>query len=196
MSNLRKVIKSIIYAYNNMWNLIVLKIKKVKVGRNLHINGKLFIYGVNGRFALGNDVTINSGKRFNPIGGDTRSIFSVGKNGNIIIGNRSGLSNTAIISYDKVTIGNNVLIGGSCKIYDTDFHSLNYEKRMLLSLDPDIKTIPVIIKDGAFIGAHSIILKGVTIGERSIVGAGSVVTKSIPNGEIWAGNPAKLIRKI
>ena len=57
-------------------------------------------------------------------------------------------------------------------------------------------TSPVIIKDGAFIGAHSIILKGVIIGEKSIVGAGSVVTKSIPDGEIWAGNPAKFIRKI
>ena len=57
-------------------------------------------------------------------------------------------------------------------------------------------TIPVVIKDGAFIGAHCIILKGVSIGEKSVVGAGSVVTKSIPDGEIWAGNPAKFIRRI
>lgn len=57
-------------------------------------------------------------------------------------------------------------------------------------------TSPVVIKDGAFIGAHCIILKGVTIGENSIVGAGSVVTKSIPDGEIWAGNPVKFIRRV
>lgn len=57
-------------------------------------------------------------------------------------------------------------------------------------------TSPVVIKDGVFIGAHCIILKGVTIGEKSIIGAGSVVTKSIPDGEIWAGNPAKFIRRI
>lgn len=55
---------------------------------------------------------------------------------------------------------------------------------------------PVIIEDNAFIGARSIILKGVTIGANSIIGAGSVVTKSIPANEIWAGNPAKFIRKI
>lgn len=55
---------------------------------------------------------------------------------------------------------------------------------------------PVVIKNGVFIGANSIILKGVTIGEKAIVGAGSVVTRSIPDGEIWAGNPAKFIRKI
>jgi acetyltransferase-like isoleucine patch superfamily enzyme len=57
-------------------------------------------------------------------------------------------------------------------------------------------TKPVVIRDGAFIGAHTIVLKGVTIGERSVVGAGSVVTKDIPDGEIWAGNPARFIRKL
>ena len=58
------------------------------------------------------------------------------------------------------------------------------------------KAKPVIIKDGAFIGTDCIILKGVTIGEKSVIGAGSVVTKSVPDGEIWAGNPAKFIRKV
>ncbi|MCD7824200.1 MAG: hypothetical protein LUG86_09355 [Oscillospiraceae bacterium] len=57
-------------------------------------------------------------------------------------------------------------------------------------------TRPVAVGNGAFIGAHTIILKGVTVGEKSIVGAGSVVTKSIPDGEIWAGNPAHFIRKV
>ena len=52
------------------------------------------------------------------------------------------------------------------------------------------------IGEDVFIGAHSIILKGVTIGARSIVGAGSVVTKDIPADEVWAGNPAKCIRKL
>ena len=55
---------------------------------------------------------------------------------------------------------------------------------------------PVIIEDTVFIGAKCIILKGVTIGQNSIVGAGSVVTKSIPADEIWGGNPAKFIRKL
>ena len=54
---------------------------------------------------------------------------------------------------------------------------------------------PVYIEDGVFIGAGSIILKGVRIGKNSIVGAGSVVAKSIPEGEIWAGNPAKRVRE-
>ena len=49
---------------------------------------------------------------------------------------------------------------------------------------------------GAFIGADVIIMKGVTIGEKSVIGAGSVVTKSVPPGEVWAGNPARFVYKM
>ncbi len=55
---------------------------------------------------------------------------------------------------------------------------------------------PIFIEDDVWIGAHSIILKGVTIGARSIIGAGSVVTKSIPADCVAAGNPCKVIRKL
>ena len=56
--------------------------------------------------------------------------------------------------------------------------------------------MPIAIGDNAFIGAHSTILKGVTIGANSIIGAASLVTTNIPDNEIWGGNPAKFIRKI
>lgn len=55
---------------------------------------------------------------------------------------------------------------------------------------------PVVIGNDVFIGVKCIILKGVTIGDGAIIGAGSVVTKSIPANQIWAGNPAKYIREI
>jgi acetyltransferase-like isoleucine patch superfamily enzyme len=91
-------------------------------------------------------------------------------------------------------LGNMYLSGGDCKIYDTDFHSLNFEKRNRLP-DNDVRSGAVNIKYGAFIGTGAIILKGVTVGEKSIIGAGSVVACDIPDNEIWAGNPARFIRK-
>ncbi len=144
---------------------------------------------------MGKNVQINSNYKANPIGGDGRTILRTNGKGIIKIGENTGISNSVIVAYHSVIIGKNVLIGGSCKIYDTDFHSLDLQNRMEHPLE-DISSKPVVIEDGVFLGAHCIILKGVTIGEGSIIGAGSVVTKAIPAGEIWAGNPARFIRKV
>lgn len=115
--------------------------------------------------------------------------------GTIEIGNNTGISNSTFRIKQGIKIGNNVNVGGDCKFYDSDMHSVDYADRMLFP-DEKIKTAPITIKDGVWIGAHSIILKGVTIGERSVIAAGSVVTKSIPDDELWGGNPAKFIKKI
>ena len=86
---------------------------------------------------------------------------------------------------------------GGTKVYDTDFHSLDYTKRRISKEDMgDKKMAKVTIEHDAFIGAGCLILKGVTIGACSIVGAGSVVTKSIPPHQLWAGNPARFIRAL
>ena len=144
---------------------------------------------------IGKNVQIRSGKAYNIIGGDTRLILRTIDDGQIRIGNGVGISNSAVVSANSITIGDDVFIGGSCAIYDTDFHSSEYDQRINQG-DKNIKSAPVIIKKGAFIGSRCIILKGVTVGEEAIIGAGSVVTKDIPDGEIWAGNPAKYIKKV
>ena len=176
-------------------NKLVFLRKKVKVGKNNEVRGRVYVFG-SGQLILEDNVTINSGKMSNPIGGDTRTIFKPNsKDSVIVIGKNTGISNSSFVAFESIKIGENVKIGGNCKFYDSDFHSLDYELRRTKETDKP-KTAPIVVKDDAFIGAHSIILKGVTIGERSIIGAGSVVTKSVPNGEIWAGNPAKFIRVI
>ena len=179
---------------NHIYNFLILKYRHVQYGKNFIVNGRLFCVSNSADgIVIGNNVLINSGKVNNPIGGDTRTILFAKGNGKIRIGDNCGISSSTLFACDSIIIGDSVLLGGSVKIYDTDFHWLDYDRRMS---EAGGVSRPVLIRDGAFIGAHSIILKGVTIGEKSIVGAGSVVTKNIPDGEIWAGNPAKFIRKI
>ena len=175
-------------------NKIALKRFPTVTGSNLIINGIIQRFG-EGTVFIGNNVIINSGFQYNPIGGAGETILYAKNGGEIHIGSHVGISNSTFVALEKITIEDDVLIGGNCKIYDNDFHALDYVTRMI----PGCKGVlvkPVTIKQGAFIGAHSIILKGVTIGRHSIVGAGSVVTKDIPDGEIWAGNPARFIRNI
>ncbi len=90
-----------------------------------------------------------------------------------------------------------MLIGAGCKIYDTDFHPIDAEYRFGGRKDnQETKTKPIVIEDGVFIGGHSIILKGTHIGSNTVIGAGSVVSGEIPANQIWAGNPARFIRKL
>lgn len=150
-----------------------------------------------GTFILGKNFTMNNGERYNPIGRQKKCLFFVGKNAELEIGDYVGMSSTSIVCEKHIRIGDFVKIGGNVVIYDTDFHALDSELRK--SLESDMNNTnkkDVIIGDNVFLGAHSTILKGVQIGNNSIVGASSVVTKSIPDNEIWGGNPAKFIRKI
>lgn len=150
----------------------------------------------NGRMFIGDNFKINNGYVSNVIGRQQRCIFSV-KGGELKIGDNVGMSASSIVCRDKVTIGNNIKLGGNVVIYDTDFHSQSYKERIASpEIYDNVKTKEVIIRDNVFIGAHSIILKGSIIGQNSIIGAGSVVSGTIPSNEIWAGNPAKYIKDL
>ncbi len=171
-------------------------LNNVQYGKNLHVNGLIKVLVTRrGRVEFGNNLRLNSGHNSNIIGRQEKCIFWV--EGKLTIKNNVGISASAIICNDEITIGNNVTIGGNVVIYDTDFHSLDVKLRRSHEHDKaNAVSSPVIIQDDAFIGAHSTILKGVNIGKNSIVGACSVVTKNIPKNEVWAGNPARCIKKI
>lgn len=150
-----------------------------------------------GKCVIGDNFTMNNNTRGNPIGRVNRCILFVDNGAELIIGNNVGISATALVAQTSIRIGDNVKIGGGVCIYDTDFHSLDPEMRKEIARDHiNTNSKPVVIGDNVFIGAHSTILKGVTVGNNSIIGACSVVTKSIPENEIWGGNPAKFIKKI
>ncbi len=154
-----------------------------------------FIISRGGMMRIGSDFSMNNNITGNPIGCYGKCTFFVAPGAKIEIGNHVGLSQTALVAVDNIHIGDYVKIGGGTQIFTTDFHSLSSTSRKDSQKDKsEAKKSPVIIEDNVFIGAGCIILKGVTIGENSIIGAGSVVTCSIPSNQIWAGNPAHYIR--
>lgn len=170
-----------------------LKLRNATIGQGFLCNGHLYVYGV-GTINIGDNVTINSSIDANPVSGSSYSSISM-EGGTLTIGNGVGISNTSITCYSSINIEDMVAIGAGCMIADSDFHSLDVEERHM-SCDPGVKSAPITIQYGAFIGARSIILKGVNIGRESVVAAGSVITKSIPDKEVWGGNPARFIRKL
>ncbi|REC51736.1 MULTISPECIES: acyltransferase [Chryseobacterium] len=88
--------------------------------------------------------------------------------------------------WDGVTLEDHVFIGPNVTFTNDLFPK---------SKNKEFKLIKTLVKKGASIGANATLLAGITIGENSLVGAGSVVTKNIPDNEIWVGNPAKFLKK-
>lgn len=111
---------------------------------------------------------------------------------NITIGSRFYANrNLTILDCAKVTIGNNVLIGPGC-ILATGSHPLDSAVRSQgLEYARDI-----VIEDDVWLGAGVIVLPGVTIKKGSVIGAGSVVTKDIPEAVVAYGNPCRVIKKV
>jgi acetyltransferase-like isoleucine patch superfamily enzyme len=188
------ILRDFIYTITGIANLIRFKLNRVKYDKMPEIRGQMIIIN-QGNIKFGKNIIINSSKYKNIIGGDTRSSIVVKKMAQLNIGDGFRLSNSAIYCAERIEIGNNVMVGGSCRIWDTDFHPLNPHER---SENPNegYNTKPIVIADNVFIGGFSIILKGSKIGKGAIIGAGSVVSGEIPEGEIWAGNPAKFIKKV
>lgn len=196
LRGIRRIIRMMNYPYQFIRLKIMLLINNVDY-KSIHSNGlPYFCVASNGKCKIGKNLRLNNGLRFNPIGYVQPCTIYVNKKATLIIGDNVGMSQASIICHQSIVIEDFVKLGGGSKVYDTDFHSLNPEDRMN-SEDVDNKICkPVILRRNCFIGAGSIILKGVTVGINSVVGAGSVVTKSIPDNEVWAGNPAKFIRKL
>lgn len=135
------------------------------------------------------------------------------KTGQIIVGEKCYIGgNVSIMCRNRIEIGNNVTMAWGITLYDHDSHSKSWIQRAKVvehfydhygspacfdNLDwTDVNSAPIHIKDKVWIGFNVLVLKGVTVGEGAIIGAGSVVTKDVEPYTIVAGNPAKLIKKL
>lgn len=184
---------------NKIVNLIerVITLSKFKFKINFH---NLMTFGIpvieiKGSIDAKNaHITMVNNSKYSTLGKSNPCKILVYKNAKLILNGKVGMSNSTIVATNKVTIGNNVLIGAGCTIVDSDFHSLNYNYWFSSFDEANMNCEPVVIGNNVFIGMDSIILKGVNIGDNSIIAAGSVLTKSIPENQIWGGNPAKYIK--
>lgn len=197
-----KIGKHIFYiAYNRL----KFHILGINYGKGLRVMNMIYVRkSPNSIVKIGDNFKFASGGGYNPITSNTQGYLRLDNASELIIGNNVGMSSAVLWVKEKMTIGDNVLIGGGSLIMDNDCHSLDYRHRNgtirgehgELIDSQNAKTAPVVIENDVLIGARSIILKGVTIGARSIIGAGSVVSTSIPSDCIAAGNPCTVIKKL
>lgn len=172
---------------------IICRVKAVWWGVKLGKGSKFRGYAIfrtlpNSQIIIGKHVEFNSSHRSNLIGVYSPCMLSTIKRGaQITIGNDCGFSGTIIGSAIRVTLGNNVRCGANTLITDTDWHSGDNR------IGEDA---PVVIHDNVWLGYGVKVMKGVTIGENSLIGAGSIVTSDIPANVVAAGIPCKVIRKI
>lgn len=175
----------------------LLFLKTLIVMRQVKFKGWCVIAALSGSsIKIGNGTSIFSDFSSNMVGLYQRCIIVSRYGGEIIIGNKCGISGSTIYAIDKIEIGNYTRIGANCKIVDNDFHPLERIHRHE-SLDKGFtKHRPIKIGEDCFIGMNSIILKGTVLGNNVIVGAGSVVCGEFPSDVVIAGNPAKIIKKL
>jgi len=187
------------------WNKFLFKIYNIHYKEGMQVFGHIYLrIRPKTCIKIGKDFIFTSGLGINPLSRNKKGFIFVAENGVLNIGDNVGISSSCLWVKEKVSIGNNVFIGADCIIMDTDAHNLDYEIRRNRDINKkgftkDVltaKSIPISIGSDVLIGTRCIILKGVTIGDRSIIGSGSVVTKSIPNDCIAAGNPCKVIKYI
>jgi acetyltransferase-like isoleucine patch superfamily enzyme len=145
---------------------------------------------VYGRVRLTNHGSIVFGDRIRFYAQHAPSSVTVFSGGRLVVGDRTVFNfGLDLAATGSVEIGHDVMIGTHVMIIDNDFHDpVHHDRR------PEPR--PVVIGDGAWIGNRAIVLPGVTIGERAVVGAGSVVMTDIPPHTLAMGNPARVIKRL
>lgn len=176
----------------------------IEFGRNMKVYNKIYVGG-KGSIKIGDNFEFTSGGNINPISRNIRGALYVRlEKSQIEIGDNVGISSACLWAQDSITIGNNVNIGGDCLIMDNDAHPHDFLKRRNSYLEQvgletclnDIPAAPIVIEDDVWIGARCQILKGVHIGARTIIAAGSIVTKDIPADVLAGGIPCRIIRDL
>ena len=189
-----RYIRIILYSFFcTLFTKLALLLRGVKYGRGTKFYGlPVVIRMVNSKIEIGSNCSFRSDFASNLVGVNRKCIITtLRRNAEIKIGNSSGFSGTVIAAAGSIRIGNKVLCGANTTITDFDWHGIDPDKR-----NSPAEPKPIIIEDNVWLGLNSVVLKGVTIGKNSVIGANSVVTKDIPENVIAAGNPCRVIREL
>lgn len=195
---MKQLIRSIIRGFNTLRTLFYCIKEKIPFDSTWRIDGGIIIvqphfWQKKGKLQIGNHFHAQSNIRDNTFGIIQKVLIRYQPGATIKIGDYTGISGGTISASNSIIIGNHVMIGSGAVISDSDSHPIKISDR---NIPAKTKTAPIIIDDYVFIGARSIILKGVHIGKGTVIGAGSVVTKNLPANVIAAGNPCKIIKEI
>lgn len=159
--------------------------KKVRFGRNFVTNGHLVVRGP-GRVLFGDDI--------NAWCHAEKNVFiTYSPDALITIGHRTRLSGSGIQALRRISIGPDCMVGSTI-MFDTDFHQVH----PVLRHDPTapVPCEPINIERNVWIAGQTAILKGVAIGENSVVAYRAVVAKDVPPNVVVAGNPAKIVKRL
>ena len=177
------------YALYSPFQYLKLRIKGIDVGRYFLSCGSIYVSKFSGStIRIGNNCRFMSKSWGNLIGLYHRCILSTGTRcAELVIGDGCSFSGVSIRCFQQVVIRNNVRVGANVLIVDGDAHQNDPRSN---------DNRPILIEDNVWIGTSVIVLKGVTIGKNSVIGAGSIVTKDIPANVVAAGNPCRVIKTL
>jgi len=178
--------RTVRWAIHKVWSEPLFRARCQVVGKDLSLpNGIPYVIGSHLKICLGDNVkimrsTIGASKVFD------QPVLKVGNNSHIGYG-------TIISVSRRIVIGDNCLIGPHCLIMDSDDHPINPEKRLRRETVEKKNVLAVNIGNNVWLGGYCAILKGVTIGDNSVIAAHSVVTKDVTSNCVYAGSPARAI---
>jgi acetyltransferase-like isoleucine patch superfamily enzyme len=190
--SVKRILRPLIHTFHKPGDWLYCLFYRIKWDPSWVFHGwPLFRQVSTARILIGKRFCATSKNSHNPIGVSQPVILTALGAGSLIeIGDDVGVSGCSITAWKRIKIGDRVLIGSGALIIDNDLHPIAPEGRQYGN---QIQSKEVVIGDDVFIGARSIVLKGVHIDNGAIVGAGAVVTKNVPAYAIVAGNPARVV---
>lgn len=159
------------------------RLRTAELGPRVRLRGKPAVYNA-GTIRIGDRVQLVSTVATLELVADQGGVLEIGERSLVNFG-------CSLVAHERVTIGRRALIGPHCMIMDTGFHRIEPDRRLET---PEPK--PITIGENVWLGARVIVLPGVTIGDDSVIGIGSVVTHDIPPRSVAVGVPAKVVKQL